>query len=207
MRLSTFVGLALAALPFVLTACEDKPPPRPPAPAAPPPAVASVAPAATKTGPEYAESDFLENDRNRDPFRSYPEVFSSGDNGSVKAPHDDKHVLLSQFSLEELKLAGIVQAGDYPRAMLIPPSGKGTVIKRGDWVGKAEVVHQGGTNGTDYFVNWRVDRVRDGDVVMVLQDPSHVDLPKQLRVLNLHPDAERAQQEQDERDLLNGAQL
>jgi type IV pilus assembly protein PilP len=203
MRLSTYAGLVIAAAPFVLAACEDKPPPRPPAPPAPPAPTAVAAPAATKSGPEYAESDFLENDRNRDPFRSYMEIFATGDTVRKLRP-TDLHVILSQYPIDELRLSAIVQGGDYARAMVIPPSGKGAVLKRGDWVGKPEVVHTGGTNGTDYLVNWRVDRVRDGDVVLVLQDQAHVELPKQLRVIPLHPDSEKNQQEADDQAMLNG---
>jgi type IV pilus assembly protein PilP len=205
MRLSAYVGLLVAALPFAVVACDDKPPPKPPAPvAAPVAATATVAPVATKAGPEYAESDFLENDRNRDPFRAYLELF--GDTAGSKRPQKtDRRVVLSQYPLEELKLAAIVQGGDYPRAMVIPPSGKGSVIKRGDFVGHADVVHTGGTNGTDYLVNWRVDRIREGDVVLVREDPAHIGSQVATKVIPLHPDSEKSQQQQDD-DLLNQGQ-
>jgi type IV pilus assembly protein PilP len=203
MRRSTLVGLAFAALPFVLVACDDKPPPKPPsAPAAPAAAASTAAPVATKSGPEYAESDFLENDRNRDPFRSYLEIFG-GDTETKIAKTSDRRVVLNQFALDELHLGGIVRGGEYSRAMVLPPTGKGAVIKAGDFLGKAEVVHTGGANGNDYLLNWRVDRVRDGDVVLVREDPAHVSLPKATRVIPLHPDSERAQQEADDQALLN----
>jgi type IV pilus assembly protein PilP len=67
-------------------------------------------------------------------------------------------------------------------------------------------VHTGGTNGTDYLVNWRVDRVREGDVVLVREDPAHIELPKATRVIQLHPDAEKTSQQLDD-DLLNQGQL
>ena len=37
--------------------------------------------------------------------------------------------------------------------MVIDPTNKGWVLKRGDCIGRAETVHTGGTNGTDYQLN------------------------------------------------------
>jgi type IV pilus assembly protein PilP len=198
----TWLGLAVAALPFALVACgPDKvaarPAPPPPAPVAAP----TVAPAPTKAGPEYAESDFVENDRNRDPFRAFTELFVDSEKKPMKL---QRKVILSQYALDELKLAAIVRGADYPRAMVVPPGGKGSVIKRGDFVGRAETVHTGGTNGTDYQVNWRVDRVRDGDIVLVREDPAQPNIPPATRVIPLHPEADKAQQQ--DQDLLNGDQ-
>src|SRR5690606_22985169 len=102
------------------------------------------------------------SDRNRDPFRAYSAVL----NAEVKKPtQHQREVVLPQYSLDELKLVAIVTGGDYPRAMVVDPGGKGWVIKRGDWVGRPEVVHIGGANGSDYQINWRVEKVRDGDIV------------------------------------------
>jgi type IV pilus assembly protein PilP len=188
---------ALVVLSVALAGCgNDKP-----IKAAPPPAAVEVpapAPAATatKVGPEYAESDFVENDRNRDPFRAYMDLFVDQEKKPLKV---QRKVILSQYALEELKLVAIVQAGDYPRAMVIPPGGKGAVLKRGDFVARAETVHTGGTNGTDYLVNWRVDRVRDGDIVLVREDPAQPNIPPATRVIPLHPESEKSQ-EQDLED-------
>ena len=184
------LALSLAgALP--LLACGSDKPAKPASSNAPAAAPAAVASAATaKAGPEYAESDFVENDRNRDPFRAYMDLFVEQEKKPLKI---QRKVILSQYALEELKLVAIVQAGDYPRAMVIPPGGKGAVLKRGDFVARAETVHTGGTNGTDYQVNWRVDRVRDGDVVLVREDPAQPNIPPATRVIPLHPEADKAQ--------------
>ncbi len=72
------------------------------------------------------------------------------------------------------------------------PGGKGWVIKRGDWVGRPEVVHTGGANGADYQLNWRVEKVRDGDVVFTREDPAQPGIPPASRVITLHPEAELA---------------
>jgi type IV pilus assembly protein PilP len=202
MRLSAYLGLAVAALPFALVACGPDKVARGPGPAPQASAVASLPPpVATKAGPEYAESDFVENDRNRDPFRTFTELFIDSEKKPMKL---QRKVILSQYALEELKLAAIVRGADYPRAMVVPPGGKGSVIKRGDFVGRAETVHTGGTNGTDYQVNWRVDRVRDGDIVLVREDPAQPNVPPATRVIPLHPEADKLQQQ--DQDLLGGDQ-
>ncbi len=140
---------------------------------APPPPERSVAVVDAGAAPamkamEYAESDFVENDRNRDPFRSFVTLFV--DKATAPRP-TQRQVILEQYSLDELKLVAIITGGDYPRAMMIDPTSKGWVIKRGDFVGRPDVVHTGGANGADYQLNWRVDRVREGDIVFIREDP------------------------------------
>jgi len=102
-------------------------------------------------------------------------------------------VILPQYSIDELKLVAIVTGGEYPRAMLVDPTGKGWVVKRGDYLGRPDIVHTGGANGTDYPLNWRVDRVRDGDVVLNREDrASNGAVPVATRVIPLHPEADKA---------------
>lgn len=134
---------------------------------------------------EFAENDFAESDRNRDPFRTY--VLTIGPE-TKKIAHVQRDVILPQYSLDELKLVAIVNGGEYPRAMMVDPGGKGWVIKRGDWVGRPEVVHMGGANGADYQINWRVDRVRDGDIVFSREDPAQPGIPPASRVIALRQD-------------------
>ncbi len=135
---------------------------------------------------EYTENDFVENDRNRDPFRSYVTLFVEKSSAPQKI---QRYVVLEQYSIDELKLIGIVTGGEYPRAMLVDPTSKGWVVKRGDFLGRPDVVHTGGTNGTDYQLNWRVDRVRDGDVVLIREDPAQPGIAPATRVIPLHPEA------------------
>ncbi len=137
---------------------------------------------------EYAESDFVENDRNRDPFRSFVTLFV--DKATAPRP-TQRQVILEQYSLDELKLVAIITGGDYPRAMMIDPTSKGWVIKRGDFVGRPDVVHTGGANGADYQLNWRVDRVREGDIVFIREDPAQPGIPPATRVIPLHPDSDQ----------------
>lgn len=137
---------------------------------------------------QYTESDFVESEGNRDPFRSYASLFD--ESKQQKKATNQRAVLLSQYGIDELKLAAIVMAGDYPRAMVIDPAGKGWVLKRGDFLGRSETVHVGGATGTDYQLNWRVDRVRDGDVVLVREDPAQPNVPPSTRVLAMRPEGE-----------------
>lgn len=139
---------------------------------------------------EFGENEFTESDRNRDPFRSYASMFIE----QAKRPTiNQRTVLLAQYSIDELKLVGIVQGGEYPRAMLVDPTQKGWIVKKGDFVGRPDVVHTGGTNGSDYQLNWRVDRVRDGDIVLTREDPAQPGVAPATRVIPL-----RTEQEENE---------
>jgi type IV pilus assembly protein PilP len=141
---------------------------------------------------EFGENDFVESDRNRDPFRSYASMFAP--ESTKKVAQTDRQIVLPQYSLDELKLVAIVTGGDYPRAMVLDPGGKGWVLKRGDWVGRPDVVHVGGANGADYQINWRVEKVRDGDVVFTREDPAQPGIPPATRVIALRPEAESARE-------------
>jgi len=137
---------------------------------------------------EFAENDFADSDRNRDPFRTYISIIAPE---QKKVAHVQREVILPQYSLDEMKLVAIVTGGEYPRAMVVDPGGKGWVIKRGDWVGRPEVVHIGGANGADYQINWRVDKVRDGDIVFTREDPAQPGIPPASRVIALRTEAEQ----------------
>jgi type IV pilus assembly protein PilP len=72
--------------------------------------------------------------------------------------------------------------------MVVDPSGKGHVIRRGQFIGRPDILKREGQTGISYQVNWRVDRIRDGDVVLVREDPTNPDVPAVSRVLPLRPD-------------------
>ncbi len=162
-----------------------------PAAAAPPPTASAAPTLAPPPMPkvDFAENDFTESDRNRDPFRSYASLFAPQKEDKAKVT--DKDVILPQYSLDELKLVAIITGGEYPRAMVVDPNGKGWVLKRGSWVGRPEVVHTGGANGADYQLNWRVDKVRDGDIVFTREDPAQPGIPPASRVISLHPESDK----------------
>ena len=196
MRLSLIVfvaaaaGVGLAAAGCGTPTATGNPPPPPDsrtAPAATASASASMAGAGPMLkGVEYNENDFIESDRNRDPFRPHiaPEQ-------GPKTLTNQREVKLAQYSVDELKLEGIIHASDGGSAMFVDPTGKGHFIRKLDYLCRPEVVHVGGANGTEYQLNWRVDQIRDGDVVLIRQDPAYPSVPPATRVILLHPDSEK----------------
>lgn len=134
---------------------------------------------------EFPEAEFTESERSRDPFRVYARLFVEEAHGGLKS---QREVVLDKYSIDELKLVGIVTRIQPAKAMVVDPTGKGHVIQRGQFIGRPEVVAQAGTTGATYEVNWRVDRIREGDVVLIREDPSHPDVPTATRVIPLRPD-------------------
>ena len=134
---------------------------------------------------EYHEEDFAETEKSRDPFRSYFGVFQELAKTRVKS---QRHVLLERYAVEELKLIALVTHTEPPRAMLVDPTGRGWVVTKGMFIGRAEAVRGSGPAGVDYEVNWRVDRIREGDIVLVREDPGHPDVPASTRVIALRPE-------------------
>jgi type IV pilus assembly protein PilP len=132
---------------------------------------------------QFSEADFSETDRNRDPFRSFAGLFAEQAKGRTVL---QRQVLVDRYSLDELKLIGVVTRAP-PRALFTDPSGLGWVLKVGDYVGKPEIVHTGGPTGADVAINWRVDRIRESDVVFVREDPAHPEIAPVTRVVALFP--------------------
>jgi type IV pilus assembly protein PilP len=139
---------------------------------------------------EFQETDFSESERSRDPFRSFAKSFAEEARTRVKS---QREVVLDQYSIDELKLVGIVTRIQPERALLIDPTGKGHIITRGQFVGRAEIV-QGGSSGADYEINWRVERIRDSDIVLVRDDPTNPDVPSATRIVALRPEQLAAEQ-------------
>jgi len=169
-------------------ACGDDPPA---ASAAKPDAAKKSRKAAAQEAPPAAPPrvpsgpiDFMEAARWRDPFASYAGEFAREAKKRVKS---QREVLLDQYTLDELKLTGLVTGIRPARAMLIDPTKTGHVVHEGQFVGRPEVV-QGGTSGADYEINWRVDRIRDTDIVFVREDPANPDVPTATRVIPLRPE-------------------
>jgi len=130
---------------------------------------------------DFQERDFAESDINRDPFRSFAADLAAQSKRTFQV---QRKVLVDRYALEELRLAGIV-TGSPSRALLLDPTGLGWVAKVGDFVGKPEIVHSGGPTGADVPINWRVDRIRVGDIVLVREDPSHPEIAPATRVIAL----------------------
>lgn len=143
----------------------------------------AAAPEEVKPPPElsYEDEDFVELDtQNRDPFRGYAKTFKV----QAAAPAQ-RRVLMAETSLDEMKLIAIVTNLPQPRAMLKDGDSVGHVVKAGDFVGRPEVVRTGGAEGMPVTLNWRVDRVRPGSIVLTREDPSAPDSTPLTRVLSL----------------------
>ena len=134
---------------------------------------------------DFQEAEFAESEKSRDPFRSFASMFVEEARGKVKS---QREVLLDQYSVDELKLVGIVTGIDPAKAMLVDPTGKGHGVQRGQFVGRAEVVQASTTTARAYEINWRVDRIRDGDVVLISEDPQNPDVPSATKVIPLRPE-------------------
>jgi len=130
---------------------------------------------------EFQERDFAESDANRDPFHGFAADLAQQ---NKKVFSVQRRVLVDRYTLEELKLVGLVN-GSPSRALLTDPTGFGWIARVGDFVGKSELVHSGGPTGADVPLNWRVDRIRGSDVVFVREDPSHPEIPPTTRVIAL----------------------
>jgi type IV pilus assembly protein PilP len=151
-------------------------------------ATQSVAPTASGAIPprrDIPDAEFTETERSRDPFRSFLGRFAESP-GRKLTPTD---VILSEFAVDELKLVGIVTRINPARAMLVDPTGKGHVVHRGDFIGRADVVQLAGqASSSAYQLNWRLDRIRDTDVVLVREDPNNPDVPAATKVISLRPE-------------------
>ena len=134
---------------------------------------------------EFQEAEFAENERSRDPFRSYGTLFVEEAKSRVKS---QRQVLLDQYGIDELKLVGIVTRIQPAKAMLVDPSGKGHVVHRGQLIGRPELVQAGASSRASYEINWRIDRIRDGDIVLVREDPTNPDVPSATKVIPLRPE-------------------
>ena len=139
---------------------------------------------------ELREEDFVEDDvRNRDPFRSYAHIFKVSPPKIVQ-----RRVLMPDVAIDDMRVIAIVTRIPQPRAMIVDPAGVGHIVRRGDYIGRAEVVRTGGADGITVTLNWRVERIRPSEVVLVREDPTAPDRAPLRRVLPLHDEEEEATQ-------------
>ncbi len=137
--------------------------------------------------PDIHERDFLESPTNRDPFRNFADAFAPKP-ATAEVAKVQRDVLVSRFALEELKISGIV-LGTASRVLVTDPTGLGWVLRVGDFVGRSEVIRSGGAGAGEVAVNWRLDRIRENDVVFVRETPDPA-APPTTRVLSLRTQEE-----------------
>ncbi len=172
--------------------CEDQAPPGAlPGGAAPDGGAAPVAAAKPVEAspraplPNYRDTDFVESDRNRDPFRTFVSELKA------KTPLvAQRAVIMPTTEIDEMRLIAIITGISQPRAMLVDPKGVGYVTARGDFVGKADIVQGGGTESLPISLNWRVDRIRENEIVLAREDPSAPNRPPLTKVIPLRIEKE-----------------
>ena len=135
---------------------------------------------------EYEADLFVESQENRDPYRNYAYLFVARIDGPQRV---QRKVKAGAYSIDDLKLTGIISRGTR-RAMFTDSSGFGWVMYTGDYVGKADVVNVGGSEGRDVEINWRIDRIRPKDIVFIREDAAHPEIPPTTRVVPLYPTGE-----------------
>jgi type IV pilus assembly protein PilP len=101
-----------------------------------------------------------------------------------------REVIMARTAIDEMRLIAIVSGVANPSAMLTDRDGIGHTVRRGDYLGRAEVVQTGGESELPITLNWRIDRIRPGEVVITREDPTAPNRPPLTRVLALHDDEE-----------------
>jgi type IV pilus assembly protein PilP len=137
----------------------------------------------------FRDSDFVESEQNRDPFRNLLVAVKD-----AKAPVTQRKVLMPNTPIASLRLIAIVTGIAQPRAMIVDEKGVGYVATRGDFVGQAEVVTSGGAENLPVSLNWRVDRIRENEVVLAREDPTGPNRPPLTRIIPLHAPDDGEQQ-------------
>jgi type IV pilus assembly protein PilP len=116
----------------------------------------------------FKDDDFAESERNRDPFRSYASAFRP--TTPEANAETQRSVIMANTAVEDMRLIAVISGLSRPKAMLTDTSGVGYVVQRGDYIGRPKVFQT--TGSVAMTLNWRVDRIRDVEVVLTRQDPS-----------------------------------
>lgn len=168
------VGAMLASL-LVPLAC-DSPPSRSadnvePAPNSPAPQAAAPKTAAKSEAEplELKDDDFVENESNRDPFRTYLSEFLTPQRRTAKI---QRKVLLPRYGLDELQLIAVVAGRVRPVAMFRDPTGLGVTVKRGDYISKS---------------SGKVKQILPDRVVVQIEEKTDRGQSMADRVISLHP--------------------
>lgn len=142
---------------------------------------APVAAAQTQEGLVLKDDDFTESDRHRDPFRTF--AAAARTQVAEVAPDTQRLVIMPDTAVEDMKLIAVISGLDRPKAMLIDSAQVGYVVQRGDYIGKPKVFQS--TGSVAMTLNWRVDRIRENEVVLTRQDPSELGRPPMSRIISM----------------------
>ncbi len=138
--------------------------------ASPPPIEAGEATVAAPRGPS-PDTALVEGPQSRDPFRAFALT-------PAAPPPDARPRKAHRIPVDQLKLVALVTHTATPRAMLVDPAGKGYIVTQGELLGRPE------TDGAR-SASFRVDRIREGDMVLVREDAADPRAPAVTRVLTL----------------------
>jgi Tfp pilus assembly protein PilP len=130
----------------------------------------------------YKDDDFVESERHRDPFRSFALVKAAAQRAEVAA-ETQRLVIMPDTDIEEMKLIAVISGLTRPKAMLVDTHNVGYVVQRGDYIGRPKVFQT--TGSVAMTLNWRVDRIRDNEIVLTRQDPSDPGRPPLSRIISM----------------------
>jgi hypothetical protein len=151
-------------------------------------------------GRTLMDQDFTESDRARDPFRSFAQEWVPRDPPMTNLPT----CKLDRYGLDELHVVAVILGTGNPYAMIIDPSGNGTIVRRGECIGKPET-QTGAAEGSRIPVPWVITRIvgshiaRDrennlteiaAEVVVQRDDRMNPTAPRVERILSLAPAGE-----------------
>jgi Tfp pilus assembly protein PilP len=138
---------------------------------------------------KLTETAFIPDATRRDPFMPYIEVLVAS---SKKSRVVQREVKLDQYDVSDLRLIGIITNIGDPRAMVTTPDQTGFVLRRNDYVGRADFVKTG-NDGDVIQVNWRVARIHgtgneeERGIYLVRDDPTTTKGVDVTRFIPLHP--------------------
>ncbi|MCB9666963.1 MAG: hypothetical protein H6715_02445 [Myxococcales bacterium] len=146
-----------------------------------------------KPPPEYPEEMFVETEGNRDPFRTFTQIFKTQ---LLDSPQ--REVVMGSVGIDQMRVTAVISGVPSPRALIVDPNGVGYVVKRGDFVGRPEVL-QVDSDSPPLMLNWRVSRVRGADsaadspgqVVLTRENPMAPNQPPLTRTMILGGDADQ----------------
>ncbi len=139
--------------------------------------------------PPLDENSFVVGPKRRDPFLPFIEMLIKPEELHRMVQRDVK---LKEYDVSDLKLVAIITNIGDPKAMVIPPDGTGFVLRRGDYVGRADYIKQG-AKGETIQVNWKVARIHgsgqdeDRGIYLVRDDPTTSKTLDATKFIPLHP--------------------
>ena len=134
------------------------------------------------TGLSFKDDDFVESERHRDPFRNLNTVTHARE--VEVAAETQRMVIMPETAVEQMRLIAVITGLERPKAMLVDGRNVGYVVQRGDYVGRPKVFQT--TGSVAMTLNWRVDRIRDDEIVLTQQDPSDPGRPPLSRIIGMH---------------------